>query len=45
LRRATDGGLSSLLALVDTVAAVLLAADLIVVLLSVYYRYVLAAPI
>ena len=45
LRRAADGGLSSLLALVDTVAAVLLAADLIVVLLSVYYRYVLAAPI
>ncbi len=44
-RRAADGGLSSLLALVDTVAAVLLAADLIVVLLSVYYRYVLAAPI
>ena len=45
LRRAADGGLSSLLALVDTVAAVLLAADLIVVLLSVFYRYVLAAPI
>ncbi len=45
LRRAADGGLSSLLALVDTIAAVLLAADLIVVLLSVYYRYVLAAPI
>ena len=34
-----------MLALVDTVAAVLLAADLIVVLLSVFYRYVLAAPI
>jgi tripartite ATP-independent transporter DctM subunit len=45
LRRAADAGLASLLALVDTVAAVLLAADLIVVLLSVYYRYVLAAPI
>ena len=45
LRRAADGGLSSLLALVDTAAAILLAADLIVVLLSVYYRYVLAAPI
>ena len=45
LRRAADGGLSWLLALVDTVAAFLLAADLIVVLLSVYYRYVLAAPI
>jgi tripartite ATP-independent transporter DctM subunit len=45
LRRAADGVLSSLLALVDAVAAVLLAADLIVVLLSVYYRYVLAAPI
>ncbi len=45
LHRAAAGGLSSLLALVDTVAAVLLAADLIVVLLSVYYRYVLAAPI
>jgi tripartite ATP-independent transporter DctM subunit len=45
LRRVADGGLSSLLALVDVVAAVLLAADLIVVLLSVYYRYVLAAPI
>jgi tripartite ATP-independent transporter DctM subunit len=45
LRRAADGGLSSVLALVDAVAAVLLAADLIVVLLSVYYRYVLAAPI
>jgi tripartite ATP-independent transporter DctM subunit len=45
LHRAADGVLSSLLALVDAVAAVLLAADLIVVLLSVYYRYVLAAPI
>ena len=45
LRRATDAGLALLLVLVDTVAAVLLAADLIVVSLSVYYRYVLAAPI
>ena len=34
-----------LLVVVDTVAAILLAADLIVVSLSVYYRYVLAAPI
>jgi tripartite ATP-independent transporter DctM subunit len=34
-----------LLLLVDAVAAILLAADLIVVSLSVYYRYVLAAPI
>ncbi|MBV9287909.1 MAG: TRAP transporter large permease subunit [Hyphomicrobiales bacterium] len=38
-------GLAFLLVVVDTVAAVLLAADLIVVSLSVYYRYVLAAPI
>ena len=38
-------GLALLLVLVDTVAAILLAADLIVVSLSVYYRYVLAAPI
>ena len=45
LRRAADGGLAWLLVFVDTVAALLLAADLIVVLLSVYYRYVLAAPI
>ncbi len=45
LRRAVGGGLASLLVLVDTIAAVLLAADLIVVSLSVYYRYVLAAPI
>ena len=34
-----------LLTLVDAVAAVLLAADLIVVSLSVFYRYVLTAPI
>jgi tripartite ATP-independent transporter DctM subunit len=45
LCRTADSGLSALLALVDAAAAVLLAADLIVVLLSVYYRYVLAAPI
>ena len=45
LRRAADGGLALLLVLVDAIAAVLLAADLIVVSLSVYYRYVLAAPI
>jgi TRAP-type C4-dicarboxylate transport system permease small subunit len=38
-------GLGSLLVLVDAVAAILLAADLIVVSLSVFYRYVLAAPI
>ena len=38
-------GLALLLVLVDAVAAILLAADLIVVSLSVYYRYVLAAPI
>jgi tripartite ATP-independent transporter DctM subunit len=34
-----------LLILVDAIAAILLAADLIVVLMSVFYRYVLAAPI
>ena len=34
-----------LLVLVDAIAAILLAADLIVVSLSVFYRYVLAAPI
>ena len=38
-------GLTWLLVLVDAVAAILLAADLIVVSLSVFYRYVLAAPI
>jgi tripartite ATP-independent transporter DctM subunit len=38
-------GLALLLVLVDAVAATLLAADLIVVSLSVFYRYVLAAPI
>ena len=37
--------LSLLLVLVDGIAAILLMADLIVVLLSVYYRYALAAPI
>jgi tripartite ATP-independent transporter DctM subunit len=45
LRRAASGGLASLLTLVDAIAALLLAADLIVVSLSVFYRYVLAAPI
>ncbi|MGC9959797.1 TRAP transporter small permease, partial [Roseiarcus sp.] len=45
LRSAASGGLAVLLALVDAVAALLLAADLIVVSLSVFYRYVLAAPI
>ena len=45
LRRATDRVLSFLLVLVDAIAAILLTADLIVVSLSVYYRYVLAAPI
>ena len=45
LRRAVGGGLASLLVFVGAVAAILLAADLIVVSLSVYYRYVLAAPI
>jgi tripartite ATP-independent transporter DctM subunit len=41
----TPRGLALLLVLVDSVAAILLAADLIVVSLSVFYRYVLAAPI
>jgi tripartite ATP-independent transporter DctM subunit len=45
LRPVADGGLALLLALVDAIAALLLAADLGVVLLSVFYRYVLAAPI
>ena len=44
-RRAVRDGLAALLAVVDAVAALLLAADLIVVSLSVFYRYVLAAPI
>ena len=43
--RIAHSGLALLLVLVDAVAAILLAADLIVVSLSVYYRYVLAAPI
>jgi tripartite ATP-independent transporter DctM subunit len=41
----TPRGVALLLVLVDSVAAILLAADLIVVSLSVFYRYVLAAPI
>ncbi len=45
LRPAALGGLGLLLVLVDTVAALMLAADLVVVSLSVFYRYVLAAPI
>ena len=45
LRPAALGGLALLLVLVDTVAALMLAADLVVVSLSVFYRYVLAAPI
>ena len=45
LRPAALGGLALLLAAVDTVAALMLAADLVVVSLSVFYRYVLAAPI
>jgi tripartite ATP-independent transporter DctM subunit len=44
-RSAAEGALALLLRLVDAVAALLLAADLCVVLLSVFYRYVLAAPI
>ncbi|HEV7478814.1 MAG TPA: TRAP transporter small permease subunit, partial [Roseiarcus sp.] len=44
-RRSTYGALTLLLRLVDAVAAGLLAADLIVVSLSVFYRYVLNAPI
>jgi tripartite ATP-independent transporter DctM subunit len=44
-RRSASDSLTLLLTLVDTVAAVLLAADLIVVSLSVFYRYVLTAPI
>ncbi len=45
LRRVASGALASLLTLVDAIAALLLATDLIVVSLSVFYRYVLAAPI
>jgi tripartite ATP-independent transporter DctM subunit len=44
-RRSAYGSLTLLVTLVDAVAAVLLAADLIVVSLSVFYRYVLASPI
>jgi tripartite ATP-independent transporter DctM subunit len=44
-RGATEVALALLLKAVDAVAALLLAADLCVVLLSVFYRYVLAAPI
>jgi tripartite ATP-independent transporter DctM subunit len=44
-RRSAYGSLTLLVTLVDAVAAVLLAADLIVVSLSVFYRYVLTAPI
>jgi tripartite ATP-independent transporter DctM subunit len=44
-RRPAPGSLTLLLTLVDAVAAALLAADLVVVSLSVFYRYVLAAPI
>jgi tripartite ATP-independent transporter DctM subunit len=44
-RSATAGALALLLKAVDAIAALLLAADLCVVLLSVFYRYVLAAPI
>jgi tripartite ATP-independent transporter DctM subunit len=44
-RSATEGALALLLRAVDAIAALLLAADLCVVLLSVFYRYVLAAPI
>jgi tripartite ATP-independent transporter DctM subunit len=43
--RIAPSGLAVLLFLVDAIAAILLAADLIVVSLSVFYRYVLAAPI
>jgi len=45
LRTAALAALALLLAGVDAVAALLLAADLVVVSLSVFYRYVLAAPI
>ena len=44
-RRSAYGSLTLLLTLVDALAAVLLAVDLIVVSLSVFYRYVLTAPI
>ena len=44
-RHSAYGSLTLLLTLVDAVAAMLLTADLIVVSLSVFYRYVLTAPI
>jgi tripartite ATP-independent transporter DctM subunit len=44
-RRSAYGSLTLLVTLVDAIAAMLLAADLIVVSLSVFYRYVLSAPI
>ena len=44
-RSAAESALALLLSVVDAVAALLLAADLCVVLISVFYRYVLAAPI
>ncbi|HZZ62659.1 MAG TPA: TRAP transporter large permease subunit [Roseiarcus sp.] len=43
--RASPAALALLLRLISAIAAALLAADLCVVLLSVFYRYVLAAPI
>jgi tripartite ATP-independent transporter DctM subunit len=43
--RAAPPALALLLGLISAIAAALLAADLCVVLLSVFYRYVLAAPI
>jgi tripartite ATP-independent transporter DctM subunit len=45
LRRAALDALALLQRLTDAIAALLLAADLCVVLLSVFYRYVLAQPI
>ncbi len=45
LHRIAASGLAILLISVDAIAAILLAGDLIVVALSVFYRYVLAAPI
>jgi tripartite ATP-independent transporter DctM subunit len=44
-RRSAYGSLTLLVTLVDAIAAMLLVADLIVVSLSVFYRYVLSAPI
>jgi tripartite ATP-independent transporter DctM subunit len=45
LDRVVPRGLTALLVLVDAIAAGLLVADLLVVSQSVFYRYVLAAPI